>query len=218
MDSLLGQRSAQEHEATTAIKTEFMQLWEGFETGSRCSSILVLGATNQKDRLDDAVLRRFSLQYEVRERGGSGQYSSGAGSAGTFTLCTCLCPQPAPSLNAPLLPPSPLSTPLPPCARLQVKLPCAKQREAILRLTLARHVREMGIEYVDSELLPTGSSSSSGSGGDGSSGGSPSGAASGGGSSPTLRWLAERTEGFSGSDLVQLCSQAAAVPIQAMIE
>lgn len=133
MDSLLGQRSHQEHEATTAIKTEFMQaralgglhpaglgragralslpvhpqgrplqtcaplcmhrlagrctlppplidwlrarlpapplaqLWEGFETTGR-SNILVLGATNKKDRLDDAVLRRFSLQYEVRRR------------------------------------------------------------------------------------------------------------------------------------------------------
>ena len=67
MDSLLGQRSLQEHEATTAIKTEFMQLWEGFETAAH-SNILVLGATNKRERLDDAVLRRFSLQYEVRRR------------------------------------------------------------------------------------------------------------------------------------------------------
>lgn len=34
----------------------------------------------------------------------------------------------------------------------------------------------------------------------------------------TLTWLAQQTEGFSGSDLVQLCSQAAAVPIQETIE
>ena len=32
-----------------------------------------------------------------------------------------------------------------------------------------------------------------------------------------LGWLAAQTEGFSGSDLVQLCSQAAAVPIQEKI-
>lgn len=33
-----------------------------------------------------------------------------------------------------------------------------------------------------------------------------------------LAWLAQQTDGFSGSDLVQLCSQAAAVPIQEAIE
>ncbi|KDD73870.1 AAA+ ATPase, partial [Helicosporidium sp. ATCC 50920] len=65
VDALLGARRSQEHEATTAMKTEFMQLWDGFET-STDSNILVLGATNKRDDLDDAVLRRFSLQYEVR--------------------------------------------------------------------------------------------------------------------------------------------------------
>jgi SpoVK/Ycf46/Vps4 family AAA+-type ATPase len=154
VDSLLGQRSHQEHEATTAIKTEFMQLWEGFETSGN-SSILVLGATNKKDRLDDAVLRRFSLQYEV-------------------------------------------------------KLPNAAQREDILRLTLQRHGREIGPEYIDPELLPPAAATSS----DGSSGGGAGTSTDG----AALRWLAEQTDGFSGSDLVQLCSQAAAVPIQELIE
>ncbi len=41
-----------------------LQLWEGFETTA--NQIVVLGATNKKENLDDAVLRRFSLQYEVR--------------------------------------------------------------------------------------------------------------------------------------------------------
>ncbi|PSC76681.1 ATPase family AAA domain-containing 1-like [Micractinium conductrix] len=186
VDSLLGQRNHQEHEATTAIKTEFMQLWEGFET-TPGSNILVLGATNKKEALDDAVLRRFSLQYEVQ-------------------------------------------------------LPNAEQREAILRLTLARHAKEIGPGYLDPELLPDppqpagtqqlaigdGSAGGSGGGGapaDGAAGsGSNSGAlvasssGSGGGGAPTLRWLAQQTDGFSGSDLVQLCSQAAAVPIQDLID
>ncbi|KAL6769337.1 hypothetical protein ACKKBG_A30615 [Auxenochlorella protothecoides x Auxenochlorella symbiontica] len=64
VDSLLGHRRAVEHEATTAMKTEFMQLWDGFESASD-SNIVVLGATNKRDDLDDAVLRRFSLQYEA---------------------------------------------------------------------------------------------------------------------------------------------------------
>eukprot|EP00889_Picochlorum_renovo_P007618 jgi/Picre1/34648/NNA_002116.t1 len=64
VDALLGSRNSSEHEATTAMKTEFMQLWEGFETDFE-SNVVVLGATNKKFSLDDAVLRRFSLQYEV---------------------------------------------------------------------------------------------------------------------------------------------------------
>ncbi|KAI3433373.1 hypothetical protein D9Q98_003190 [Chlorella vulgaris] len=170
VDSLLGQRGHQEHEATTAIKTEFMQLWEGFETSGR-SNILVLGATNKKERLDEAVLRRFSLQYEV-------------------------------------------------------KLPSAMQREAIMRLTLQRHAREIGYEHIDSQLLSSSTSSSGANdSGDGTSGfadasssSTGDGAAAGGSGGAALTWLAEHTAGFSGSDLVQLCSQAAAVPIQELID
>ena len=137
----------------------------------------------------------------------------------------------------------PASLPSPPPRRLlQVQLPNAEQREAILRLTLARHAKEIGPGYLDPELLPDppqpagtqqlaigdGSAGGSGGGGapaDGAAGsGSNSGAlvasssGSGGGGAPTLRWLAQQTDGFSGSDLVQLCSQAAAVPIQDLIE
>ena len=61
---------------------------------------------------------------------------------------------------------------------------------------------------------PSGRPAAAAAPGSGSSGG---GGGEGGGD-PTLRWLAAQTEGFSGSDLVQLCSQAAAVPIQEHIE
>jgi SpoVK/Ycf46/Vps4 family AAA+-type ATPase len=138
VDSLLGTRQSQEHEATTAMKTEFMQLWEGFETMPH-NNVVVLGATNKRDALDEAVMRRFSLQYEVR-------------------------------------------------------LPAAAQREAIVRLMLRRHASEVGGGMVDGGLLVA--------------------AREGGGQ---LRDLAERTEGFSGSDLNEMCSQAASIPVHSYI-
>lgn len=45
-------------------KTEFMQLWDGME-GARGSRVLVMGATNRPWMVDEAVLRRFALQYEI---------------------------------------------------------------------------------------------------------------------------------------------------------
>ena len=64
VDALLGSRRDQEHEAVTAMKTEFMQLWDGFLTDAG-ARVMVLAATNRPYALDDAVLRRFSVQYEV---------------------------------------------------------------------------------------------------------------------------------------------------------
>ena len=53
-----------EHEATLQAKTEFMQLWDGVESARGCR-VLVMGATNRPWMVDDAVLRRFALQFEV---------------------------------------------------------------------------------------------------------------------------------------------------------
>lgn len=64
VDSLLGSRKESDHEAIVAVKTEFMQLWDGIETSSD-SCILVLGATNRPWMVDEAILRRFTLQYEL---------------------------------------------------------------------------------------------------------------------------------------------------------
>jgi SpoVK/Ycf46/Vps4 family AAA+-type ATPase len=154
VDALLGHRRALEHEATTAMKTEFMQLWEGFESRPHCN-VVVLGATNKRDALDEAVLRRFSLQYEVR-------------------------------------------------------LPGAAQREAILRAVLRRHVADVGAEYVEAGLLRDvragPARAPAGLGGAAGAGAPPPRA------SP-VRDVARRTEGFSGSDLAELCSQAAAIPV-----
>ena len=47
------------------VKTEFMQLWDGMES-NRGQRVVVMGATNRPWMVDEAVLRRFSTQYEVR--------------------------------------------------------------------------------------------------------------------------------------------------------
>lgn len=180
VDSLLGARRSMEHEATTAMKTEFMQLWEGFETMPG-NNVVVLGATNKRDALDDAVLRRFSLQYEV-------------------------------------------------------KLPGMVQREAILKLMLRRHAKEVGEALVDPALLADAFNKGSDAGphgsdaqknaknekpkrsGDSSSHSNANGSAIASASrAKPVRDIAERTEGFSGSDLSELCSQAAAIPVHEYI-
>ena len=139
VDALLGRRKDAEHEAMTAMKTEFMQLWDGLLT-SRHASIMVLAATNRPHELDDAVLRRFSLQLEV-------------------------------------------------------PLPDVRQRETILRLMVQRHWREggcvnTGLLYADVED----------------------------GSNDQLRVVAQATEGYSGSDLHGLFSEAAQIPVHEFVE
>ena len=70
----MGKRSDNEQEMSTQIKTEFMQLWDGLMT-DRDAGVLVLAASNRPDKLDEAVLRRFSRQYEVRSMAGLQQLS-----------------------------------------------------------------------------------------------------------------------------------------------
>lgn len=140
-DALLGRRRATEHEAVTALKTEFMALWDGLTTAAGgAAAVTVLGASNRPSELDEAVLRRFGVQCEV-------------------------------------------------------PLPDAAQREAILKLTLARHVKEAGVETVDAALRFNRP---------------PAGLA---GAERPLARVAARTPGFSGSDLFDLCSAAAARPV-----
>ena len=154
VDALLGSRNSSEHEATTAMKTEFMQLWEGFETDFD-SNVVVLGATNKKFSLDDAVLRRFSLQYEVA-------------------------------------------------------LPSLSQREEILRSILKRYSMEDGAHGIHPDLLESIYEDALDVSNETTNG--KKNVKSHKVSSP-LRDIAEKTEGFSGSDLKEMCSQAAAIPV-----
>lgn len=51
--------------ARMQIKTEFMQLWDDLARRAR-ARVLVVGATNRPNRLNDAVWRRFGFHFNVR--------------------------------------------------------------------------------------------------------------------------------------------------------
>jgi len=64
IDSLLRVRSQQDHEATSMIKAQFLQLWDGLST-DRGACVLVLGATNRPKDVDSAILRRMPATFRL---------------------------------------------------------------------------------------------------------------------------------------------------------
>ncbi len=58
VDSLLCQRSADENEASRRMKTEFMVQLDGANTNID-ARVVIIGATNRPEELDEAVRRRF---------------------------------------------------------------------------------------------------------------------------------------------------------------
>ena len=64
VDSFLGSRKTSEHEANTSMKTEFMTMWDGFQTNEH-ARVMVLAATNRPWEVDDAILRRLPRSFEV---------------------------------------------------------------------------------------------------------------------------------------------------------
>ena len=59
IDSIMGARGGQEHEASRRLKTEFLIQFDGVNSASE-KCILVLAATNRPQDLDEAALRRFT--------------------------------------------------------------------------------------------------------------------------------------------------------------
>lgn len=58
VDSLLCQRSSEENEGTRRMKTEFLVQLDGAGTQD-CAQVVVVGATNRPEELDEAARRRF---------------------------------------------------------------------------------------------------------------------------------------------------------------
>ncbi|XP_045024372.1 spastin isoform X3 [Daphnia magna] len=64
IDSLLSERREGEHEASRRLKTEFLCQFDGLRA-SHEEKILVMGATNRPQELDEAVLRRFPKRIYI---------------------------------------------------------------------------------------------------------------------------------------------------------
>ncbi|KAL9105584.1 MAG: hypothetical protein Q9227_009285 [Pyrenula ochraceoflavens] len=68
IDAVLGTRRSGEHEANTMVKAEFMTHWDGLTSANTLGEpqrILILGATNRFDDIDEAILRRMPKKFPV---------------------------------------------------------------------------------------------------------------------------------------------------------
>eukprot|EP00808_Paulinella_micropora_P030638 g63101.t1 len=64
IDVFLRRRADSDHEVSSRVKGQFMSLWDGLLT-DRNNAVLVLATTNRPADLDEAVLRRFTRQFEM---------------------------------------------------------------------------------------------------------------------------------------------------------
>jgi SpoVK/Ycf46/Vps4 family AAA+-type ATPase len=65
IDSMLSARTSGENEASRRLKTEFLVQMDGCAAGDPNERLLVIGATNRPQELDDAVIRRLTKRIYV---------------------------------------------------------------------------------------------------------------------------------------------------------
>ncbi|KAL4952422.1 P-loop containing nucleoside triphosphate hydrolase protein [Aspergillus filifer] len=68
IDAVLGTRRSGEHEASGMVKAEFMTHWDGLTSANSSGEpqrIVVLGATNRIEDIDEAILRRMPKKFPV---------------------------------------------------------------------------------------------------------------------------------------------------------
>ena len=68
IDAVLGTRRSGEHEASGMVKAEFMTHWDGLtssNTAGESQRILILGATNRIQDIDEAILRRMPKKFPI---------------------------------------------------------------------------------------------------------------------------------------------------------
>ncbi|XP_044746419.1 spastin isoform X1 [Coccinella septempunctata] len=65
VDSLLSERTNNEHEASRRLKTEFLVEFDGLPSNQESEKVLVMAATNRPQELDEAALRRFPKRVYV---------------------------------------------------------------------------------------------------------------------------------------------------------
>lgn len=68
IDAVLGTRRSGEHEASGMVKAEFMTHWDGLTSANTSGDpqrILLLGATNRIQDIDEAILRRMPKKFSV---------------------------------------------------------------------------------------------------------------------------------------------------------
>ncbi|KAF9982056.1 hypothetical protein BGZ65_003285, partial [Modicella reniformis] len=75
VDSLLTQRSDGEMDASRRIKTEFLVQFDGVGAGEEDDRILIIGATNRPQEIDEAARRRFQKRLYIPLPEGPGRYS-----------------------------------------------------------------------------------------------------------------------------------------------